>query len=192
MKEKLDTICNNKIFKVVKCIVNIIVGGFFVLFLIAVCMQRFSDNKLSIYKYRMFTVASGSMKPLYQIGDVLIAKEVDPKSIEVGDNVSYLGKKGDFKDKVVTHAVVDIEEDENGKRLFHTQGLANLIEDPVVSEEQIYGVIIYKAVLLSFVSRIVATKYGALIFIIIPIFYIIGSELIVMMLEREEKRRNKN
>lgn len=192
MKENLENIRNNKVFKIVKLIFNIIVGAFFVLFLIAVCLQRFSDNKLSIYKYRMFTVASGSMVPLYKIGDVLIAKEVDTNNIKVGDNVSYLGKQGDFKNKVITHEVVDIEEDENGKRLFHTQGIANLIEDPIVTEEQIYGVVIYKATLLSFVSRIVATKYGALIFIIIPIFYIIGSEILITMLDREEKRRNKS
>ena len=56
-------------------------------FILSVCLQRFSNNKLSILNYRMFTVISGSMEPLYKIGDVLIAKEVKPEDIKVGDKI---------------------------------------------------------------------------------------------------------
>ena len=31
-------------------------------FIIVVCLQRFSDNKISFFDYRMFTVVSGSME----------------------------------------------------------------------------------------------------------------------------------
>ena len=40
--------------------------------------------------------------------------------------------------------------------------------------------------------KIVGTTTGMFIFIIIPIFYIIGSEILSAMLTREEKRRNKD
>ena len=137
----------------------------------------------------MFTVISGSMEPRYNIGDVLFAKEVEPSSIKVGDTISYLGKQGSFRDKVVTHEVTRIEK-VDGKYKFHTKGLTNLVEDPVVSEEQLYGKVIYKSVIISLVYKIVSTNVGFYLFIIVPILYIISSELITTMLNKEEKKRN--
>ena len=94
----------SKIYKIIKTILNVIITVCF-LFLIVVCLQRFSNNKISLFNYRMFTVASGSMEPEYNIGDVLIAKKKDADKIKVGDTISYLGEKGGFKDKVITHRV---------------------------------------------------------------------------------------
>ena len=65
-------------------------------------MQRFSDNKMSFFKYRMFTVITGSMEPKYKVGDVLLAKEVPPSEIKVGDTISYEGRSGDVKGRIVT------------------------------------------------------------------------------------------
>ena len=180
-----------KILKIFKTIVDIVLTVLVIAFVLVVCLQRFSNNEISFAGYRMFTVVSGSMLPEYEIGDVLISKEVDPSTIKVGDDVSYLGKSGTFKDKVVTHRVIKIDEDVDGKTVFHTKGLANLIEDPIVYEDQIYGVVKKKDAVLSFVYKCVATKEGMFLFIGIPILYIIGSEMISFMLEKEEKRRAK-
>ena len=179
---------DNKIFKITKMVLNILVGTFLVLFLLIVCLQRFSGNKISIFNYRMFTVASGSMVPKYEVGDVLISKETKPSNIRVGDTISYLGEKGDFKNKVITHEVISIEEI-NGKIAFHTKGLANIIEDPVVYEDQVYGVVIHRSIILSSIYKLVATKYGILI-IIIPVLYIVGSEMLSYLLEKEDKKRS--
>lgn len=137
----------------------------------------------------MFTVASGSMKPKYDIGDVLISKQIPVHDIKVGDTISYLGKKGDFTNKVITHEVIEIENIDN-KKVFHTKGIANIIEDPVVYEDQIYGVVIYRAPILSSIYKLVGTKYGMFV-IAIPIFYIIGSEILSFLLDKEEKKRNR-
>ena len=67
----------NKVYKIIKTIFNVIVFTMCFLFLVVVCLQRFSNNKISLFNYRMFTVASGSMEPEYNIGDVLIAKKKD-------------------------------------------------------------------------------------------------------------------
>jgi signal peptidase len=188
--DKLRKIRANKKFKIAMRIIKAFVIVVLVGFIIVVCLQRFSDNKLSFMKYRMFTVISGSMKPKYDIGDVLIAKEVDPSTIKVGDDISYLGRSGSFKDKVITHRVTEIKKDKNGKYFFKAKGLVNVIEDPgYISEDQLYGVIVYKSLMLSTIYRIVATNVGFYLFIIIPILYIIGSEILVVMLEKEEKRR---
>lgn len=180
-----------KIFKYVKTVFNVFVVIFILSFVLVVCMQRFSNNELSFLNYRMFTVVSGSMVPKYEIGDVLLAKETKPEKIKRGDAVSYLGNKGQFKDKVVTHEVIEIEVDENGKYWFYTKGVANLSVDPIVGEDQIYGVIVSKMDLLTFIYKLVAKPTGMLIFVIIPLFYVIGSEFLGFLLDREEERRAK-
>ena len=134
----MEKLRNNKILKIIKIILNIVIVIFVLLFLLVVCLQRFSDNKLSLFNYRMFTVVSGSMEPEYNIGDVLIAKDVEPSTIEVGDAVSYLGNSGSFKNRVITHKVIEIEQDVDGKYIFHTKGIDNPAEDPIVYEDQVY------------------------------------------------------
>ena len=178
-----------KIGKIIKTLFNIVVTIFVVMFLLVVCLQRFSNNQITFLGYRMFSVASSSMAPDYQVGDVLIVKITEPEDIKVGDSVTYYGKVGSFANKVITHQVIKIETNVDGKRVFHTKGISNLVEDPLVYEEQIYGVVQFKAEILSFIYKVVNTKYGMFILVILPIFYIIGSEMLAFMLENEEKRR---
>lgn len=176
---------------IIKNIVNVFLVIFVVLFLLMVCLQRFTNNEISFFNYRMFTVATGSMAPEYNVGDVLIARETPPEKIKVGDSLTYLGKQGTFAGKVVTHSVTRIKKDQNGKYVFHTKGIANLVEDPPVYEDQVYGVIVWNPKILSFIYKIINTKYGLFVFVVLPIFYIVGSEMLNAMLEREEERRAK-
>lgn len=182
MKEKLN---------IIRKILNVVVVLFVVMFLLMVILQRFSNNALSLFNYRMFTVASGSMAPQYQVGDVLVAKETPPEKIKVGDSITYLGTRGTFAGKVVTHEVTSIEKDVDGNFVFHTKGIANLVEDPPVYKDQIYGVIVWHPKILSFIYKVINTKYGLFLFIVLPIFYMIGSELLTAMLEMEDERRKK-
>lgn len=187
----IKSLKEKKYYKVLKVIFETLAFIVLIGFVFSVFLQRFSNNKLSIFNYRMFTVISGSMEPKYKIGDVLIAKETDPKTIKVGDIVSYLGNSGSFKDKVVTHQVTKIEQ-VGDKLYFRTKGLANLVEDPPVSENQLYGKVIYKCAIISLVYKIVSTNIGFYLFIIIPVLVIISSEIIGTMLEKEEKKRKQS
>lgn len=186
MKQKIK-----KIAKILLTTIKVITGILLFAFILVVCLQRFSDNKISFFKYRMFTVVSQSMKPQYDIGDVLVSKEIEPSKIKEGDVISYLGRTGDFANKVITHRVVGTIIDNDGNYSFRAKGDANLVEDPIVYEDQLYGVVVYKSFILSFVYRIVSTKIGFYLFIIIPVLFIIGSEMIATLLEKEEERRKK-
>lgn len=182
---------NSKVFKIIKTTIKTFVIMILIAFILVVCLQRFSNNKISIFNYRMFTVVTGSMEPKYTVGDVLISKEVEPSTIKVGDVVTYLGTKGDFYGKVITHQVVSITKGTDGKYIYKTKGLANLVEDPSITEDQLYGVVIYRSIILSLVYKIVATNIGFYLFIIVPLLYVIGSEIISSLLRKEEKRREK-
>lgn len=180
-----------KIAKISLIIIRVIIGIALAAFIMVVCLQRFSDNKIAVFNIRLFTVVSKSMTPVYDIGDVLIAKDVEPSKIKEGDIISYLGNYSNFTDKVITHRVVNVEKRSDGKYYYRTKGDANIVEDPIVSEDQLYGVVIYKSIILSLVYRIVGTQIGFFLFIIVPILIIIGSEMISSLLEKEEERRKK-
>ena len=73
--------------------------------------------------YRVFTVISGSMEPVYSVGDLIYVKKVDVNSIEVGDDITFILNE----DLVVaTHRVVRMDQE---NQRFYTKGLANEIED---------------------------------------------------------------
>ncbi len=182
-------VLNSKPFKIINVIIKVCLTILVLAFVLMVFLQRFTDNKISLFNYRMFTVVSGSMMPEYEIGDVLLSEEVDIDEIVVGDVVTYIGYSGEFEDKIVTHEVINIEEID-GFKYFTTKGLANIVEDPIVSEDQIFGKVIGTVPILSPVSKIISTSAGFYLFIIIPVMFFIVSEVFHYLLEKEEKRRN--
>ena len=125
---------------------------------IIIVVQKVTNNQESFFGFRIFRVQTGSMIPKYQIGDVILVRETDPDKIKIGDDVTYEGTTGAMKGMLVTHRVIDIEEVE-GKKVFHTKGIANNLEDPVVSEEQINGVVQTKMYILSLICVILNNKY---------------------------------
>lgn len=190
MKKIKDITENNKFIKILFTIIKGIIFIFLLAFIITVYLQRFSDNKMSFFNYRMFTVATSSMEPRYVIGDVLFAKKVAASEIKVGDAISYEGRVGSFKDKIITHEVVKIVKDDNGKYVFHAKGRANIVEDPIVYEDQLYGTVVYKSKILSSVYKVIKTQVGFFLCIIIPLIGIVGYELITTLLAKEDKRRS--
>ena len=182
---------NNKVLKYIFKAIQILVYVVLALFVFVVVLQRFSDNKISFFNYRMFTVISESMAPKYKVGDILVSKEVNPSKIKVGDVISYKGTSGSFQGKIITHQVTEINKNSSGKYVFHAKGLANIIEDPLVYEDQLYGVVVYKTKILSFIYKIIATPVGFILFVLIPITVTIGTEIIESKMEKIEKSKNK-
>lgn len=125
---------------------------------IIIIVQKVTNNKQSFLGYRIFRVQTGSMIPKYQVGDVILVKERDVDKIKVGDDVTYLGKEGSTKGILVTHRVKEIEEIE-GKKAFHTQGIANDLEDPIVYGDQINGVVQSKMMFLTFICKMLNNRY---------------------------------
>lgn len=156
-----------KVLKILWKIAKIAVWILVILIVSVIVVQKVSNNKLTVANYSIYNVVTESMVPKYNVGDMLLARRVDTNTLVVGDDIVYLGKEGTFNDKIVTHQIVQID-DENGMRIFHTKGIANFIEDPVITSEQIYGKIVTKLNILSFLGRITSNQYGFYFIIIIP------------------------
>ena len=181
----LNKIRNNKALKIIGNILYYILVVFIVLILLVVILQRVTKNNASIGGIRIFNIVTESMVPEYKVGDILISKSTSLDKIKVGDDIVYLGNKYTFTGKVVTHRVIYIEKNEDGTYLFHTKGIANTAEDPVVSGSQVYGVIIYKTVILSFISKIINNLYGFYFLIFTPLTILIVVKIIKIYQERK-------
>ena len=166
----MKKILNNKIISIIFATLEWLV--FFVLLVLIVLtgFQKFS-NQGNFFGYRIYTVASGSMIPIYNIGDTLLIEEMDASKLKVGDAVTYMGDGGGVDGMIITHQVIDVQKDENGRYLFQTKGIANNIEDPVVHEDQLYGVIFYNNEVLAFLCKILTNRYGLYCFVVAIILY---------------------
>ena len=110
MKKLVSKLRNNKPLKIIYNLLKGIVTIILLLALAVIIIQRVTNNELALGGYRIYTVVTPSMTPEYKIGDILISKEVDPNEIKIGDDVVYLGKEGDFEEKIVTHGVFSLRE----------------------------------------------------------------------------------
>lgn len=164
MKDKQDTNIFEKIATILKIICVIVLLAI----IVVLALQRFSNNKIAIGGIRVFNVATESMVPEYEVGDVLLVKEVDTNSLQVNDDITYLGEEGSFANRVVTHRIVDIEEI-NGERIFHTKGIANDVEDPTITGDRIYGKVIYKCIVISLLTKLMNNMVAFYIVVFIPV-----------------------
>lgn len=180
----MSKVLDNKFLKFLFKFIKVIVWIFVLLIIFVILVQRIFNNRVSIGSFRMFTVVTGSMEPVYKVGDVVISKEVDPSTIKKDDDIVYLGEKDDFKDKIVTHRVIDIE-NRNGEYYFTTKGVANEYSDPVISSNQVYGKAVYKPVILSFLSGVLNTKLGFYLLIFVPIAFLIFLEILDYIKRKE-------
>lgn len=175
-----------KTFKFVISVIKFILTTLIIIIIGVILIQRFSNNNMSLGGYRIFTVVTESMVPKYQVGDVILIKEEEKSNIQIGDDVTYMGKIGSYADKIVTHQVIGIEIGNDGLLKFHTKGIANEDEDPLVSEEQIYGVVQAKLQIVTFLNGIINNMYGMYFLIIIPLAIIMFTEFKSFKEEKED------
>lgn len=174
MKKNIEKTLNifDKIITFIKiiCVISLIA----IIGLLAI--QRFSNNEKAIFGFRVFNVATESMVPKYLVGDILIVKEIPLSTLKIGDDVTYLGKVGTFKDKVVTHQLKSVEIVDN-QIIYHTQGIANNAEDPTITGDQIYGKVIYKCIILSAVSKLINNMTAVYVVFFIPLAILVFLQI---------------
>ena len=139
--------------KILLKILKGIIVAFLFIILIVVLLQKITNNKIAIGNFYIFQVVSPSMEPDYKVGDIILVNKTNPENINIGDDVTYLGKESNLANLIITHRVVD-KQNEDGKNVYTTKGTANKYEDPQITDSDIYGKVIYHTVLFSFVGRL--------------------------------------
>lgn len=99
-----------------------------------------------------FGVLTGSMRPTYPPGSLVVTRPVDPAAVAVGSVITYQLRSGESA--VVTHRVVAVSRDTRGELSFRTRGDANGAADPApVRAAQLRGEVWYAVPLLGRVNR---------------------------------------
>lgn len=165
-----------KVIKKILSILKIIILILLILFALFTVYQKVFPNNPSAFGFRTYSIITKSMEPVLKKGDVILVQERNTSSYKVGDIITFKGTSGDLKGKIVTHEIVGIKL-ENGKNIFYTKGIQNISEDPAVYENEILGKYIYTFKFFSLIERIMDTKIGFILIIIIPLGYIYFYEI---------------
>lgn len=118
--------------------------------------------------FRCFNVISPSMTPVYNVGDLIYVKEVDPYTIKEGDIITFIVNE----DLVIgTHRVVRVDTE---KKHFYTKGDANEIEDQdPVHFNNVIGVPQFAIPKLGYVSDFVQNPPGMYITVALGVVLIL-------------------
>ena len=175
-KDNRRKINAKKIIKIVLIILYQILVIMALILTAIIVLQKVTNNNQSIGGYKIFRVITGSMEPEYEVGEVVISKEVNPKDIQIGDDIVYLGRNGEYAGKIIMHNVIGIDTDENGNLTFHAKGLhSSSVEDPQIKEEQIYGVVTYTSSFLTVLYDLATNIYSVFFIIIVLVLNVFIS-----------------
>ena len=137
-----------------------IIGFFFYLALIVFIAVVYLSTTMgssaprNLFGYSAMTVLTGSMQNAIPQGSLIVTKQVDPASIQIGDDITFLVDAT----TTVTHRVVGIYEnhENSGQRGFQTQGVNNLNPDKdVVMPTNVVGKVIFHSEALGKALRLI-------------------------------------
>ena len=148
------------------------------------------EKNINIFGLRQYMIMTGSMEPNYNIGDLIITKEVNPENIKKGDIITYALADGNA---TVTHRIIDVIE-KDGKTMYKTKGDNNNAPDQnLVAYDQIQGVFLFKINNFGNILSSILTKTGiALVFLIVILSYLRANSKEEKRIAREDIRRRYN
>lgn len=145
------------------------------------------EKNISILGFRQYIVATGSMEPKYNVGDLIIIKETPEEEIKIGDIINYISENGA---DTITHRVTDIIE-KDGQTYYQTKGDNNNAEDPeLVKYRQVKGILVFKISKLGTAITKLFTGTGiAILFAVIILSYIRDKNKEEKIIARENARK---
>ncbi len=109
--------------------------------LIVICIK--TNNKTmeiaGFMGYKPVICISNSMQQEFEVGDIIISKEVSENSIKMGDIITYRENGA-----IITHRVCDIVKENNQIKYITKGDSNNTIDDNLVDYNQIEGMYCYK------------------------------------------------
>lgn len=139
-----------------------------------------------------FTVLTGSMRPTYPPGSLIVVKPVEKEELRIGLPITYQLETG--KSAVVTHRIVATSQNAMGQRSYTTQGDANDAPDPKpVIAEQVRGEVWYSVPYLGYVNTWLTGQQRAWIIgaLVIGLFSYAGLLTVGSIRDGRRTRREK-
>lgn len=133
-----------------------------------------------------YSILTGSMRPQYPPGTLVVVKPVDSADIRVGDVITYQLASG--RPDVVTHRVIGQGFTAAGEQFFTTQGDANRIPDArSVRPVQVRGELWYSLPYLGFVNEYIGGKERRIVTIATASFLLLYAAYMFTSAARERR-----
>lgn len=168
-----------KINKFAKKVVSVLCACLIVVEILVIgviVVSKMSGRVPSVFGYSMYVVASPSMSPELEVGDIVISKVYNGEELKVDDIIQFISKSGDSKGKIITHEIIRIGGDNNDEIV--TKGVANSQEDAPITREDVLSVVKYKTVVVDKIYKVISSTWGFIAFVVIPLVVMIVLEII--------------
>lgn len=186
MEEKLINEANNtnhgnvkhRIFTIIGIVFCAIFAPLLILNLILVIQGVVNPDEVpGICGFKPMMVLTESMEDYIHAGDIIIVEEVDPKTLEIDDVITFFDPKGNGT-STTTHRIIDIVEDETGL-WFQTKGDNNNTADrELVEASAVVGIYLFRIPLIAHVAMFMQTVPGLIVSIFVPLCAFVGYDLI--------------
>ena len=132
-----------KILKILKNIVTwgLVIVSIGVMIFTIISVTTFDRADRDLFGYKAFIVLSDSMsKTDFESGDLVLVKETDPATLEVGDIIAFTSTETESYGETVTHKIREITTDENGNLGFVTYGTTTDTNDTnILTSDYVIG-----------------------------------------------------
>lgn len=153
----------------------IVILAVFMMIFTVISVTTFNRNDRDLFGYKAYIVNSDSMAATdFYAGDLILVKEVDPNTLEVGDIITFLSQDPDSFGEVITHKIRAKTTDENGNAGFITYGTTTGVDDEtVVTFLYILGKYEFHIPKLGAFFNFLKTPQGYIICIFVPFMLLI-------------------
>ncbi|MBC8545223.1 signal peptidase I [Bianquea renquensis] len=150
-----------------KIIGEVVFYGLLLLLIVAALFIRTTGSGApkSLAGYSGMIVLTESMQSEIPKGSLVIAKQVDPNTLQIGDDITYMANQTTS----VTHRIVGIMEnyENTGQRAFEAQGVMNSEPDrQPVPAVNVVGKVVYHSEVLGNIASFIRTYWPVLLFVL--------------------------
>lgn len=153
--------------------------------LLSLILVLLAGTAPALVGYESFVVYSGSMAPAINVGDLAVVAPTKPEQLRPGDVITYRTPQN--PNLVVTHRLVDVTREDQGRFSFQTKGDANPVLDTVaVDAGAVLGRVAYTIPKLGYLVDFSKRAEGKVLLIGIP-----GLLLVLDYLLGAHRRRDR-
>ncbi len=139
---------------------------------------RLNGDTPSLGGMRLYRVVTGSMEPVYGVGDVVLVRTVPVTDLQTGDDITYISRDGETAGMAITHRLVE-QPYQDADSVWHlqTSGIIEGIEaDPPITGDQVIGKVIKNCRIITVVYQLFLTKAGLVLFLL-PLLLMMAAEV---------------
>ena len=157
-------------------IIIAVVGSYAIFIGIGIGLNTYPESPLR-------AVSSGSMRPTYNVGDLLVIQNIPSENLQVDDVIVFEVSTRSYD---IVHRIIEIQyRSQDGKLYFRTKGDNNLSADywrgsecwnGMIPQENVIGKVIFSLPLVGYISlAVTGSPYGILIILGVILLIILIS-----------------